>query len=382
MKVVHVVRQFLPSIGGLERAVLGLSRALQDQFAIQVGIVTLDRIFQNRQEKLAHSERVEDLEVVRIPFIGSRRYPIAPTVLQHLQWADVIHVHAIDFFFDYLAATRLIHRKPMIATTHGGFFHTQFAARLKQTYFHSITRLSSKAYARICASSHSDADIFKRIAADRTVTVENGVDVERMADVASPLPLPALICFGRFSANKRIPLLFPILRALRMKSPGWRLIVAGAEDDVTLEQLKKAATFADIAETVEFVTSPTSEELIKLVQRSTYFISASAHEGFGIAAVEAMGAGLIPILSAIPSFRRFISAADSGVLIDPENAQSAANAILAFHNTLAPRFANERRRLMSAAHQYDWRNTAERYVEQYRFALEAAKRPSQVPDNA
>ena len=38
----------------------------------------------------------------------------------HVRDADLIHVHAIDFFFDYFAVTKPIHRKPMIATTHGG----------------------------------------------------------------------------------------------------------------------------------------------------------------------------------------------------------------------------------------------------------------------
>jgi alpha-1,3-mannosyltransferase len=369
LKVAHVVRQFHPSIGGLEQAVLGLSHALQQEFGLQVRIITLDRIFQERSRALPRSERIESLEVLRIPFFGSMRYPIAPSVLAHIGWADIVHVHAIDFFFDYLAATKFVHRKPLIATTHGGFFHTPFAAAFKQVFFRSVTRLSSRAYARICATSDADALTFRAIAPDRVVTVENGVEVDKFLDAGARSAQPTLVSFGRLSSNKRIPALFPILRFLRAANPAWRLIIAGVEADVTAAQLKMAAVNEGVGDALDLVVAPTTEQLTELAGRSSYFISASAYEGFGIAPIEAMAAGLMPVLSNIAPFERIIAGAGAGILFDADDPQGAAASILAFHAQRPPRPGEERARLINAARQYDWRHAAKRYVEHYRFAL-------------
>ena len=84
---------------------------------------------------LPAARRIDGAEVVRIPFFGSTRYPLAPSVIKFIRDADVVHVHAIDFFFDYLAWTKPLHRRKLVVSTHGGFFHTPYAARLKQLYF-------------------------------------------------------------------------------------------------------------------------------------------------------------------------------------------------------------------------------------------------------
>jgi alpha-1,3-mannosyltransferase len=46
--------------------------------------------------------------------------------LRHLRDADIVHVHAIDFFFDFLGWTKPLHGKKLVVSTHGGFFHTSF----------------------------------------------------------------------------------------------------------------------------------------------------------------------------------------------------------------------------------------------------------------
>src|SRR4051812_40420428 len=137
--IVHVIRQFLPNRGGLEDVVSNLARQIIDH-GYRVRIVTLDSLFTDQDTTLPHREMIGGIEVVRIPWSGSTRYPIAPQVFHHLGDADVIHVHAIDFFFDALAWGRLLHRKPMVVTTHGGFFHTKNYAALKKVWFQTMTR--------------------------------------------------------------------------------------------------------------------------------------------------------------------------------------------------------------------------------------------------
>eukprot|EP01036_Dinobryon_divergens_P045406 gene45406-60663_t len=174
--IVHVVRQYSPSRGGLEDVVANLSSNLLDN-GYRVRVVTLDRLFREPEKTLPAHAMAGNVEVVRIPWRGSSRYPIAPQVFRHIRDADLVHVHGVDFFFDALAWTRMLHRKPLVATTHGGFFHTKKFANLKKIWFSTVTRLSAFAYRSVICCSQSDLEMFRKIAAERAALIENGVDL-------------------------------------------------------------------------------------------------------------------------------------------------------------------------------------------------------------
>jgi alpha-1,3-mannosyltransferase len=371
LRVVHVVRQFAPSVGGIEDVVLNLCRELRG-VGHDARVVTLDRSFQQIARRLRRHDSIEDVPVVRIPFAGSRRYPMAPAVLGEIRGADVVHVHAIDFFFDYLALTKPIHRKPLVASTHGGFFHTSFAARLKRIYFRSVTLLASRAYERICASSEADADLFRQIAPDRVATIENGVDIVKYNGRGAPEKRRTLLYFGRLSANKRVEAIFPILRRLREANPDWRAVIAGRPSDLSFDDLQAAAAASRVEKAVTFVEDPSTERIADLMREASYFIAPSAYEGFGITAVEAISAGLVPILSDIPPFARLAAAAGAGVLVDPLADEAAAERVLALDRALETEYVTARQRLIEASHLYRWPKVAERFIEEYHRAAPSA----------
>ena len=202
IKVMHVVRQYSPSMGGMEDVVQNIARQQRENGQIP-RIVTLNRLFRNSTEFLAPDAVVDGVGVMRLPFRGTSRYPLCPQVLQYVGDADVIHVHGVDFFFDYLAATKPIHRRPLVASTHGGFFHTAFASRLKKVYFNTVTRASCMAYDKIIATSDNDGAIFQDIVKPpKLEVIENGVNVEKYRGLASATPTQTLIYFGRWSVNK------------------------------------------------------------------------------------------------------------------------------------------------------------------------------------
>ena len=145
MNIVHVVRQFHPALGGIESVVRELASAQ---------VAAGHRVLKATQDQVLPARGVVDgAEVIRLPFFGSTRYPLAPSVIKFVKDADVVHVHAIDFFFDYLAWTKLLHRRKLVISTHGGFFHTPYAARLKRLYFLTITRFSLAMYDLVAAVS-------------------------------------------------------------------------------------------------------------------------------------------------------------------------------------------------------------------------------------
>lgn len=314
MHILHVVRQYAPGIGGLENYVAMLAKC-QQQMGHEVRVLTLDRIFDGDGGQLPVRELVDGVPVERIGWRGSSRYPLAPGVLRHLGDADLIHVHGVDFFIDALAATRMVHRKPIILSTHGGFFHTGFAQRAKRIFFATVTRWSLLGVRAVLASSIQDRDTFAKLWPDRTFLVENAVDVEKFRGLAQA-GARTIIYFGRIAPNKEVPQLLRWFPALHAAEPDWRLIVAGKPMGVSLAALGEEAGRLGLGDVVEFHDTPDDATLKRLIARSGVYACASSYEGFGLAAVEAVSAGLYPLLSDIPPFRRTLDRIGYGTLID------------------------------------------------------------------
>lgn len=371
MKVAHVVRQYLPSIGGMEEVVRNLVQYQHTETAYKPYVVTLDRVFREPDQALPVHETLDGIPVHRLPYSGSERYPWCPQVLQTLREADLVHVHGVDFFFDFLAWTKLLHGKPLVASTHGGFFHTQFAQRLKKIYFHSMTRMSCMTYNRVIATSDNDGDIFSQILGDRKLKViENGVDIQKFDDVSSPSLLPELIYFGRWSVNKGLLETLDVLAALCAQQPQtpWHLTIAGREYDLTAKAILDYAAQKGVAARVTIVPGPTNQDLRELIAKASYFICMSHHEGFGIAPIEAMSAGLVPILSPIPPFKRLVESTGVGLVLASSDLAAQGKQIAELHTRQIQQLGagqDHRAAARNAAQAYSWKDVAARYTQQY-----------------
>lgn len=369
MKVVHVVRQFHPSVGGMEEVVLNIARRHLAAGG-EVEVVTLNRIFHDGEQRLRTHEQYQGVPVRRLSYTGSTRYPLCPQVLGALRGADVVHVHGIDFFYDYLALTRAVHRKPMIVSTHGGFFHTAYASRLKRLWFNSITRASARAYRRIVATSRNDGEMFAPVtAAGRLRVIENGVDIGKFSGMGSPVPGKTLVSFGRWSVNKGIPETLDLLDRLVASDSDWRLILAGRAFDLKRADVERDIAARGLQAHVEVVEAPSQEQLGRLLSRAQYFVSLSRHEGFGIAAIEAMSAGLIPVLGDIPPYAKLHAESKLGVLVDAQAPEAAARAVRQLVDVDEETFQARRRHALAYVARYDWDEVVDRYRDEYRQAL-------------
>ena len=369
MLIVHVVRQFFPSVGGLEDVVRELSkRQAEDGFAVRV--VTLDRVFRpsgaSGEASLKPYEMVDGVEVVRIPYRGSHRYPIAPGALRFIRMADIVHVHGIDFFFDFLALTKIIHRRRLIVSTHGGFFHTSRASVLKSIWFRTVTLMSMKGYAGVAAVSNADLQRFTRIRGAGLCLIENGVNVSKFGAAASKHPTKHMVCIGRLSTNKRLDRLIAWVREIRQLDPEWSLTIAGRPWDQTVDDIRELIGRYGQLEAVSVMESPSEGQIRELMRSSSIFVSASEYEGFGLAAVEGLSAGLYPVLSNIGAFETLVSSTGIGTLVDFDQPKAAA---VTFLQQWKPVNDGVRSACVDAAKAYDWGAVTVRYLTLYRSVL-------------
>jgi alpha-1,3-mannosyltransferase len=365
--VVHVVRQFWPNRGGLEDVVLNLCRqGLAAGYRIRV--VTLNSLFSDPDLKLADHETHEGVEIVRIPWRGSSRYPVAPSVLKHIGDADLVHVHAIDFFFDFLALTRLAHGKRMIVTTHGGFFHTRKFAAIKSIWFNTLTRFSASQYRFVIGCSGSDVETFAAITKRNLAKIENGADTGKFHDRAALAAHKRIITIGRFSSNKRIDRLIEVAARLVKKDPSWRLDIVGVDSDLTGREITAMAAKAGVAEAVTVHVGLPNDDVADLVSQASLYASASDYEGFGLVAIEAMSAGLKPVLEANAAFQSLADRHDVIRLTDFSVPERAAAALEESWQALSRDPGAFRARAISQAGDYSWDRVAGLYFDLYRQA--------------
>src|SRR6266700_2380041 len=377
MLIVHVVRQFAPSIGGLEDVVRELSRR-QVACGFAVRVITLDRAFRptaaSSGADLKAYETIDGVEVIRIPYWGSQRYPIASRVLRYIRPADLVHVHGIDFFFDFLALTKPFHRRRLVVSTHGGFFHTSYASTLKSIWFRTVTSMSMRSYAGVAAVSTTDFARFKSIRRAGICCIENGVNIRQLAEAGSPSPAKGMICVGRLSVNKRLERLIAWVKEVRRIDPDWSLTIAGRGWDQSATDIRGAAALSGQEQAVSVLDAPTDEQIRAAMGRSSIFVSASEYEGFGLAAVEGLSAGLYPVLSDIGAFRSLVGATGVGTLIDFDDISSAARAFIEAWDHVSRDYRDVRQACVDASRRYDWRAVSDRYLHLYRAVLGHSKR--------
>jgi alpha-1,3-mannosyltransferase len=321
--VVHVVRQYFPAIGGLENFVKSLAEQ-QLNSGMDVTVITLNKNF-STGEVYPCQEVLNGVKIVRIPYFGSKRYPLAFSVLSKVPENSLLHVHCTDFFVDYLAFTKLVHSFPMVISTHGGFFHTQYASKLKVLYFNTITRLSLTLFKRVIACSVGDLQRFSSIS--RSVElIENGVEVEKFRSQALSGE-SNYIYIGRLSVNKRIDNLITTFSKVLERDNEATLSIVGNDFDGLAQGYNEKIDKLGLQGRINILSGLEDEQIREIVANSRYIVSASEYEGFGMTIIEGMAAGLVPIVNDIPSFRRIVEKSTTGLIVDFESEASSSQII-------------------------------------------------------
>ena len=365
MHIIHVVRQFYPSIGGIEEVVYQLARS----HIIEGGtseIITLNRLFRRQNLTLPSTGFYKKIQITRLPYWASNRYPFSPLVIFKINKADIVHIHGIDFFYDFFALTKIFHRKKIVVSTHGCFFHTQSLHLLKKIWFKTLTRVFSLFYNRVIATSENDFKNFSKIVAkNRLRKIENGIDYTKFYDSGSSKPGKTMIYFGRWSFNKGLLQMLDLMKRIVDEDKEWLLIISGNEYDYTCDNLMREISKRTLLRNVSLIPSPSNDDIRRLMNRSQYFFSLSAFEGFGISAVESMSAGLIPILSDIPPYRRLVKMSKVGLIVNQNKIFESIRSIRQFSILTNNHFNALRQKCMRFSRHYDWTIVCKQYVDEY-----------------
>lgn len=178
-------------------------------------------------------------------------------------------------------------------------------------------------------------------AARRAVITGYPIDCSQLAAASRRNPEISTIGFvGRIHREKGLDLFAAALHELARRPglPRWRLVVCGPEDTTSGGSGQKyarelRAKFSGISIPSGFEMLPATfdpsrlAEILQAMDIFCYPSLATRGETFGLAVAEAMAAGAVPVVSALPCFSDFIRNGDSGITFDHKAA--AAPAVLA-----------------------------------------------------
>jgi alpha-1,3-mannosyltransferase len=139
------------------------------------------------------------------------------------------------------------------------------------------------------------------------------------------------------------------------------LHLVGNDYDGVLPKMQAQISNALITGSIYIYTEVDDAGLRAIMNRCSVFVSASEYEGFGLTLVEGMSAGLIPIVSRIPSFGAIINEARIGRALDFTNPEQAACEIALYMERIKADYAAMRSTAIGASHRYSWSQVAKSF---------------------
>ncbi|HEY4384241.1 MAG TPA: glycosyltransferase, partial [Ktedonobacteraceae bacterium] len=203
-----------------------------------------------------------------------------------------------------------------------------------------------------------------------THLIPNGVDVVRFSPVSPDLAPSELsqrvVCVAKLCYRKGPDVLLQAWRYVQKEFPHARLRLVGTGP--IRAQLQRLVQELDIAQTVEFVGL--QSDIPPHFHNAGIAVLPSRIEGMPNALLEAMACGLACIATRVSGSEDIIQSGVNGLLIDPENYEQLAQALLALLRdpALAAHYGQTAR--LHIEQHYSQERITDAYLKLYQFLLD------------
>ncbi|WP_286219896.1 glycosyltransferase family 4 protein [Marinobacter apostichopi] len=244
---------------------------------------------------------------------------------------DLIHAHLLGSNV-YGALLALICRKPMIATFHGA---VDVAARERflKAKFLIIGLGASKI---VCVSKRLESELAARssLPSRKLKLIYNGVDptpisIGTKTDLRQELGLPScstlVISIGNIRPAKGYEYLIDAAIGISETDPDIHFLVIGHQRETLFKQLKERTSKAASPPHIHWLGF--REDVAAILRQADIFLLPSVSEGFSIATVEAMMAGVPVIATKSGGPEEIIVDGETGFLIPTRDASAIVEAI-------------------------------------------------------
>ena len=332
MRVLHVIPSVSSVDGGSSRAMMLMEQSLS---AAGVSVTTITTDDDGPGCRLADVNRPAEVHGARRVYVRkwSDSYKFAPALLiwleRHLHDFDVLHVHAL-FSFSSVAAALMAWRKDVpyvieplgTLTNYGMKQRRPIAKRVSLALFER--RILERA-----AAVHFTSEAEFEEAKDLAIPM-SGVVIPLGAEAASAqssvtllrdYPIlgdrTVLLFLSRLDPKKNLEGLLKAFAALDPAKRKLVLLIAGAGEPTYTESLKYLARCLNVDDEVIWFGHVEHDTKAAVFASADIFVLPSLSENFGMAAAEALLAGLPCVLGRGVAIAREIEASGAGLMVDP-----------------------------------------------------------------
>ena len=293
---------------------------------------------------------------------------LARFVLSPLQLAAAIARHGVElvhintslnaksFWRDvaYVAAAKICGARVLYQVHGGGWDEFE----KKGGVFAPLMRRMLRWPDAIVVLSREQLEAFRRAAPAQVIEiVPNGIDCApyaryNRAPAAADQPADAplrLIYIGRLVPGKGLLETIEALRLARSRGVNARLVIAGNGPEEP--RLRQYAREAGLTREVSFVGAAYGDHKAQLLAEADALALASYTEGLPYSLLEAMAAGVVPIVTPVGAIPDVVTEGEHGLLVAPRDAGAIAQAItrLAADRELLARMSAACRKHIAAA---------------------------------
>jgi glycosyltransferase involved in cell wall biosynthesis len=304
-------------------------------------------------------------EVVLVPGAGGTRW-------EQGALAAAVRRDRPDVLFAPGYTAPVLSRVPTVVVIHDVSFlaHPEWFGRgegLRRRVLVRLTARRARAVVTVSNFSRDEIVTYLGVPRERIRVVPNGIGLE------SPRPddarREALVLFvGTIFNRRHLPLLVQAFARVAPQNPAVRLVVVGKNRTHPQQDLPAIAASEGMADRVSFHEWVADAELASLYARASAFAFLSEYEGFGLTPLEALAAGVPPVVLDTPAAREIYG--DAALRVAPEVDEVAA-ALTDLLDASSPRREALMRVAPDVLSRYSWTRAAAETL----AVLEEAGRP-------
>ncbi len=390
MRILMVISQFHPLIGGTEKQAQLLAKKLIEK-GVNVDIVTGRWNFEAPRK-----EMVDGIEVFRNfccwGMFGMNKhhtirvlrgityvFSLGVFLFLHGRKYDIIHVHQVLYpaFVSVLISKKLL-KKPVIgkSASSGPTSDIERLRRVPFGYFQLNFLL--KELDHLVAISKATGKDFKQIgySESRISYIPNGVEVPLQGKIKYNQVIQ-VITITRLSQEKGVDVLLRAWAEVLREEKGLKLLIVGYGS--LDSHLRSLSSFLGIAESVNFVGM--TQDASSYLKRSDIFVLSSRSEGMSNALLEAMSYGIPCIATQVGGNGELLGAEDDGIpsggyilarnglLVNPDDATALSKAMRYLIRNERAREKMGRGARTFIRENYSIDLVAERYIDLYQSIL-------------
>jgi glycosyltransferase involved in cell wall biosynthesis len=324
MKVLHILNEL--KFSGAEIMLKVAKRKFEENnietFVLSTGDIVGE--FSNELEK-------NEYTIKHIPFKKNFRFTYSVFIFLRKNKFDVVHIHSERFFFFYILIAKFARINNIIRTIHSTFkFNGWLKFRRKM-----MLKLGCILGCKYISISKGVYDNELKLNNIKTILINNWIDTEYFKPLSNKKNESDsiknhlnLISVGACSQVKRHFYILELVKVL--KNEGYTInyfhLGAGELEDTE----KKLAAKLNITEAVQFMGN--QNNILPFLHQSDFFIMPSEYEGLGNTCLEAMAAGIIPIVSSVPGLIDLVTDELNGLVVNFDDIHDVVLKLKKLHN--------------------------------------------------